>query len=194
MKNIVAKTALKTLLTAIIAILVVFAAISLGFPHYMAAMFENMGSYCIATGYAGLAYKYNGTVENLARCVDDSIFAESDANIVKYGEKLVTCGDFAEYAAGRTEESGIDYYHFVYSNLACATYNRGDKEGAFERAQASMRDVDDFPINNALAALAIRSVESSDEQFSQKLYQEILTKAPTAGQQDYYLTVIDILA
>lgn len=193
-KSIVTKTALKTLLAAIIAILVVFAAVSLGFPQHMATMFENLGSYSIATGYAGLAYKYNGTVENLARCVDDSIFAGSDANIVKYGEKLVTCGDFAEYSVGRTEESGIDYYHFVYSNLACAAYNRGDKDGAFERAQESMQDVDGFPENNALAALAIRSVESSDGQFSQKLYQEILTKAPTAEQQDYYLAVIDILS
>lgn len=194
LKKIVTKTALKTLLAAIIAILVVFATMSLGFPQHMATMFENMGSYSIAAGYADLAYKYNKTVENLARCVDNSIFAEKNSNIVKYGEKLVTCGDFVEYSKVRTEQSGIDYYHFVYSNLACAMYNCSDKDGALERAKSSMQDVEDFPTNNAFAALAILSVENSDRQFSQKLLQEILKKQPSAEQQDYYLTVINILS
>lgn len=193
MKNIVTKTAFKMILVVIIAIALVFATASLGFPQHMATMFENMGVYSFATGYAGLAYKYSRTVENLARCVDDSIFADDEANVINYGDKLVAHIDFKEYCATRTEESGIDYYHFIYSNLACAKYTRDDADGAFETAQASMQSVADFPENNAYAALAIRVVKNLDYELAIKLYQEIIQKAPTAEQQEYYDAVIGIL-
>ena len=181
------------ILVAIIAIVVAFATASLGFPQQMATMFENMGAYTFATGYAGLAYKYSRSVESLARCVDDSIFAKDEANIVNYGDKLVARDDFVEYSATRSEESGIDYYHFVYSNLACAKYSRGDKAGAFETAQASMQNVPDFPENNAYAALAIRAVKGLDYELAIKLYQEIIQKIPSAEQQEYYDAVLEIL-
>lgn len=194
LKNVVAKTALKTVLIVIIALIVAFITASLGFPQHMATMFEKMGSYSFATGYAGLAYKYNGTVENLARCVDDSVFADDDANIVNYGDKLVAREDFIEYSEKRTEDSGIDYYHFVYSNLARAKYNRGNSDGAFETAQESMQDATDFPVNNAFAVLAIRSVETSDKEFSEKLLNEIVKFEPAADQLNYYNAVIAILS
>lgn len=202
----VVKTALKTVLIVIIALILAFITASLGFPQHMATMFEKMGSYSFATGYAGLAYKYNGTVENLARCVDDSVFADDDANIVNYGDKLVAREDFIEYSENRTkadieraEQDGIDmgdysYYHFVYSNLARAKYNRGNSDGAFETAQKSMQDVPDFPVNNAFAVLAIRSVEKADKEFSERILNEIVKFKPAADQLNYYNAVIAILS
>lgn len=181
------------ILVVIIAVALAFATASLGFPQHMATMFENMGAYSFAMGYAGLAYKYSGTVENLARCVDDSIFADDEANVINYGDKLVAHDDFIEYCTTRTEESGIDYYHFIYSNLACAKYTRDDADGAFETAQASMQNVADFPENNAYAALAIRAVKALDYEMAIKLYQEIIQKTPSAEQQEYYDAVIGIL-
>ena len=194
LKNVVVKTALKVILAVIIAMGVAFATASLGFPKSMATLFENMGAYSFATGYASLAYKYSGTVENLARCVDDSVFGEDEPNIVNFGNKLVKHSDFLNYSQKRTDESGIDYFHFVYSNLAVAKYGQGDKKGALETAKTSMQDVSDFPVNNALAALAIRAAEKSDEQFSQQLLQEISAKVPSAEQQNYYDAVKNILS
>lgn len=193
MKNIVTKTVFKMILVVVIAIAVVFATVSLALPQSMATMFENMGIYSFATGYAGLAYKYSRTVESLARCVDDSIFAKDEANVINYGEKLVAHDDFEEYCATRTEESGVDYYHFVYSNLACAKYSRGDKDGALETAKASMQDISDFPENNAFGALAIRAVKNLDYELAIELYQEIIQKTPTTEQTRYYNSVLEIL-
>lgn len=196
LKNVVTKTAFKTVLIVIIALIVAFATASLGFPQHMATMFENVGAYSFATGYAGLAYKYSGTVENLARCVDNSILAADDANIVNYGDKLVKHKDFISYSEKRTAASGkVDYYHFVYGKLACAKYNRGNKDGAFKTAQTSMQDVSDFPVNNALALLVIRAVKKSDMEFCQKLSDAIIGKFNPSGeqQQKYYDAVVKIL-
>lgn len=193
------------ILVVIIAIAVVFATVSLALPQSMATMFENMGIYSFATGYAGLAYKYSRTVESLARCVDDSIFAKDEANVINYGDKLVARDDFKEYSEQRTKEDierakedGVDmqnysYYHFVYSNLACAKYSRGDKDGALETAKVSMQDVSDFPENNAFGALAIRAVKNLDYELAIELYREIIQKTPTTEQTKYYNSVLEIL-
>ena len=195
LKNVVANTAFKTVLIVIAAIIIAFATASLGFPQHMATMFEDMGAYSFATGYAGLAYKYSGTVENLARCVDDSILAADDANIINYGDKLVKRKDFISYSEKRTAASnGVNYYHFVYGKLACAKYNRGKKEGALKAAQTSMQNVSDFPVNNALGLLSARAFKKSDIEFCRKLSEEIGKFNPSDEQQQkYYDAVISIL-
>lgn len=196
MKNIVASTAFKAVLIVIIALIVAFATASLGFPQHMATMFEEVGAYSFATGYAGLAYKYSGTVENLARCVDDSILGGDDANIVNYGNKLVKRNDFIDYSKKRTAASGkVDYYHFVYGNLARAKYNRNDKDGALKTAQTSMQDITDFPVNNAFGLLAVRATKKTDKEFCKKLLACIqeLNLQPSSEQQSYYGTVVKIL-
>lgn len=182
-------------MAVIIAIFVAFGTASLGFPQHMATLFEKMGAYSFATGYAGLAYTYKGTVENLARCVDDSIFAHDDANIVNYGNKLVEREDFDAYCEQRNEalDGAVDYYQYIYGNLACAIYSRGDKDGALDAAKNAMQKVSGFPANNALAALAIRSAKNSDTEFSATLYNLIKDIEPTLDQQNYYDVVISIL-
>lgn len=195
MKHIVIKTALKTLLVVVMVLIVAFATASLGFPGRMATLFENMGAYSSATGYANLAYKYSDTVENLARCMDDSIFAGNDKKIVKYGDMLVEYEDFISYAEERTAALGgeVNYYYFVYSNLACAKFNCGDKDGALDMAKIAMQDVKDFPINNTYAILAIQAARNSDTEFCQKMYNLIVDLTPSAAQQNYYNVVLSIL-
>lgn len=195
MKRVVVKTALKTLLVAVIALLAAFGVASLGFPRHMATLFENMGSYSLATGYASLSYKYSKTIGNLARCVDDSIFAGNDKNIVKYGDMLVVLEDFSEYAKERTEalDGEADYFYFVYSNLAGAKYNCGNKDDALDMAQMAMQGVTDFPVNNTYAILATRAAQADDAEFCQKLYELIVDLTPSAAQQAYYDTVLSIL-
>ena len=83
MFNVVVKTALKTLLGVIIALLIAFAIASLGFPGSMASLFENWGNYSLATGYASLSYSYSGNAEDLARCFQDSVLAGNDGDIVR---------------------------------------------------------------------------------------------------------------
>ena len=195
MKNVVSSTAFKAVFIVIIALIIAFATASLGFPKQMATMFEDMGAYSFATGYAGLAYKYSGTVENLARCVDDSILAKDDADIVNYGEKLVKRKDFLSYSQKRTAaSSGVDYYHFVYGNLARAKYSRKNKDGALITAQASMQDKSDFPLNNALGVLAAQAVKKSDREFCKKLSEAIIGKFnPSDEKQQKYYDAVEII-
>ncbi len=202
MKKIIAKTALKTLLALLIAAIIAFGVASLGFPAQMATLFENMRAYNFASGYAGLAYVYAENTPNLARCLDDSILAGDNFNVVNYGDKLVQREDFTEYAAKRTQDEreklpedlrqSYDYYNIVYGNLACAKYAEGDKDGAMDTANASMEKLEGFPVNNALAALALASRE--DKPFAERVYTAIKAIEPTAEQQNYYNAVITILS
>lgn len=191
----VIKTALKTLLIAVIALILAFAVASLGFPRQMATMFENMGAYSYATGYADLAYRYSKTTGNLARCVDDSIFAGNDENIVKYGDMIIAREDFKDYAEERTAalNGDVDYFSFVYGNLAGAKYNCNDKDGALNMAKIAMQGVFDFPVNNAYAILVIRAAKVNDMEFCKKLKPLIEELTPTEAQQNYYNTVLSIL-
>lgn len=203
MNNIIAKTALKTLLVLIIAAILAFGVASLGFPQHMATLFENLNGYSFATGYAGLAYSYSRTIENLSRCVDDSILAGDYVNVINYGELLVSEEDFVAFAAERTSadreklstESASDYnyYHVVYGNLACAKYNRGDSEGALATAKESLPEGSGFPANNAYAALAVRANLKSDAQFLSELYNAVKVLTPNSGEEEYYEAVMAIL-
>lgn len=203
MNNVISKTALKTLLAVIIAAVLAFAVASLIFPQHLATAFERTGNYSFATGYASLAYKYNDTTPNLARCVDDSILAGRDAKIVKFGEWLVAVDDFDEYCASRNQaayeqaEDGVDfstydYRQIVYGNLARAKYSRGDKQGAFDTAVQGMTGVAGFPINNSLAALALRVYEAKDSEYMQKLSQALQSISPADGAESEYLN--DVMA
>lgn len=204
MNNVISKTAVRTLLAVIIAAVLAFAVASLVFPQHMATVFERTGNYSFATGYASLAYKYNDTTANLARCVDDSILAEKDAKIVKFGDWLVEADDFDEYCASRNQAayekaegsdvdfSTYDYRQIVYGNLARAKYARGDKQGAFDTAVQGMTGVAGFPINNSLAALALRVYEAKDSEYMQNLRNVLQNITPANEVESGYLQ--DVIA
>lgn len=188
MKHFVAKTILKTLLIAILALGVAFGVASLGFPAQMAGMFENMGAYSFATGYASLAYTYSGKTEDLARCVDDSIFAHDDKNIVSFGDKLLADGGFGDYCSGRT-----GYKQFVTGSIACAKYRRGDKEGALNTAGNALGS-EGFPRPNALGALCLAAYDAQDREFMDELYAEVSARTPSdEGESGYLSDILQLL-
>lgn len=186
MGNVVLKTALRTVLIVLIALFMAFGVASIAFPQHMATLFENMGAYSFATGYSGLAYAYKKSTANLARCVDDSILAHDDENIINYGEMLIARNDFEEFASA-------EYKQFITGNLACAKYNKGEKDSALEIAKNAMAGVEGFPKNNALAALAIRAAQKKDALVKEELYKIIIEIVPTEEQTDYHGAVIAIL-
>lgn len=127
LKDVVFKTALKTLLAVIIALLLAFGIASLGFPSQMADICENTGNYSLAVNYSSLAYAYSGDVEDLGRCAEDSILAKNDKKTVKYCEKLIGHKDFEEFCAEKSGviivggiELNLDYKTFITENLQAA--------------------------------------------------------------------------
>lgn len=127
LKEVVVKTALKTLLAVIIALVLAFGIVSLAYPGGMANICENTGNYSMAVSYCSLAYKYSGKVEDLARCAEDSIFAKNDKKIEKYCSELLQHKDFENLCA---EKSGnlnlggvqltLDYKQYIRDNLEAA--------------------------------------------------------------------------
>lgn len=181
MNNVIAKTALKTVLAVLIAAAVAFGVASLGFPAQMASLFENMGAYSFASGYASLAYTYSGKCSDLARCLDDSIFAGDDRNIVNFGDQLLARGDFADYCSTRND---VNYSQYASRNVACAKYRSGDKEGALKVAQDSLGS--GFPVNNAVAALAVEAHGVKDREFENRLYEIIEPIRPNGETEAEY--------
>lgn len=205
MKNIISKTAFKTILVVLIAAVLAFGVASLGFPQHMATFFENTGNYRFATGYASLAYTYSGTFDNLARCVDDSILSGSDSNIVNFASRMVQDDRFDEYCEERdkiiaetlsknnvTASTNYSYKQYIMGNLACSMYVLDDADGALEIAKTAVKGVG-FPSNNALVMLAQRAVTNSDEDMKNKLREIIKEIQVAPDETEYRDSVIEFL-
>ncbi len=181
MFKVILKTAIKTIFVVAVLALVAFAIASLGFPSSMADFCEKSGNYSLATGYASLSYTYSGDVNDLNRCFLDSVYAENDNNIVKFGEKLISDEKFAEvcennsktYITSNGTKIEVDYKQYVNGNVALAKYRKGNKEEALSVATAAMDGVAGFPVNNALAVLSLQVIQSGDKDTADKLLTEI---------------------
>lgn len=194
MFKVIFKTAVKAVFIVAILALIVFGVLSLGFPGTMADLCERTGNYSMATGYASLNYTYSGNVNDLNRCFADSVYAKNDNDIVKFGDKLCADEKFAEVCEinSKTVETAggtiveIDYRQYVYGNLACAKYRKGDKEGAVSVANTAMEGVQGFPVNNALAILSLQAIQSADKETAQTLKTEVEKFTPAEAEKEYY--------
>ncbi|MDE7330480.1 MAG: hypothetical protein K2N30_05295 [Clostridia bacterium] len=185
MFKVIAKTALKTLLAAVIILCVAFGVASLGFPASMAGFFEKCGNYSFATGYASLSYTYSGKVDDLARCLNDSIMAGNDGNTVHFGNMLLDNGGFNGYCA---ENNG--YRQFACGKIAAAKYRQGDKQNALLVAKSAFTE-GGFPVGNALVELMITA--ESDKDMLSAIKTEVGGIVPEDGEREYYEMVLDIL-
>ena len=194
MGNTIVKTAFKTLLGIIIALLVAFAIASLGFPSSMASLFEDWGNYSLATGYASLSYNYTNDVNDLARCFEDSILAKNDNDIVNYGDKLIADEKFSDVCDKKNAQLGdvtsktIDYAQYVYGSVACAKYRKGDKDGALDTAVKGIEGKTAFEERNALSQLSLQAILSKDKETASKLLEVLNEKF--SGQTSDYLDAI----
>ncbi len=189
MDKIVCKTVIKTVAALVIAMVVAFVVMSLGFPQHMASMWEDVGAYRFATGYASLRYAYTNDASDLDRCARDSILSGDRDDIIKYCGKLVDDDGFI----GICEKNGREYRQYIYGNLVSALYKNGLKERAIEKAQSAMEGETGFPENNALAILAIRAAAAADAETANKLLDIINNISPGDGEETYYTKVKNIL-
>lgn len=185
MFKVIAKTALKTLLAAVILLCVAFGVASLGFPANMAGFFEKCGNYSFATGYASLSYTYSGKIDDLARCVNDSVLSGNDANTVHFGNMLLEDENFAGYCA---ENAG--YRQYACGKIASAKYRQNDKQNALSVAKSAFVE-SGFPANNALVQLMITAEEDKDMLTAIKSAVEEIT--PAESETEYHAQVLDIL-
>lgn len=191
MTKIIIKTTLKTLLALLLALVAAFAVMSLGFPQHMATLFENIGAYGVATGYASLRYSYTKDIGDLDRCARDSISSGNIGNIVKYCVRLTEDEGFEELCESNT---GVyDYRQYICSNLACAQYASGDRTGALATAGSAMEGISDFPEGNAASSLAVRIAEARDAESASALLAVVEKHTPTESQQRSYDAAVALL-
>ncbi|MGN0818118.1 MAG: hypothetical protein ACI4L9_04030 [Candidatus Coproplasma sp.] len=171
MEKIIVKTAVKAALIILGLLIAAFCVLNLAFPQHVATFTEDIGNYDLAVKYASLRYTYTGDSYDLARCVDDSILSEKDEYILEYGEKLLSCQDYAEvveYKNTQVLNGVMDYDCFVSGKVAAAKYRQGDFDGALELAKKS-NGTQSFKKGNALAALAVEVRAQRDAQSAKKL-------------------------
>ncbi len=200
MFKVIFKTALKTLLFVAVLALVAFGVASLGFPSEMAGLCEKSGNYSMATGYASLSYAYSKNVNDLNRCFIDSVYAENDNDIVKFGDELISNEKFPEVCENNSKkvitENGteiiIEYVQYVHGNVAAAKFRKGDREEALKTAKAAMNGVQGFPKNNALSSLSLAVIEKGDCDFAKILLDEIQSNHADA-ENNYYNALVNEL-
>ena len=190
MEKIVVKTAVKTVLIILAAILAVFAVFNFAFPQHMATLTEGMGNYSLAIKYASLRYSYTHDGEDLARCFDDAVLWKNDKYIIEYGEELIKRYDFSDVCESKNKSSGIyDYKHRVYGKLAVSYYNTGKKSDAVLFA-ASANEPDSFVYGNALMSLAVAVRAAHDSETCGLLIEELEKIHPVNEQEISYLNQV----
>ena len=194
MKNLVAKTAVKTALIILGVLVVAFVAFNFACPQHMATFAENTGSYSLALRYASLRYYYTGDVYDLARCADDAILTGNPDYIVDYGGQFLSHEDKDEVIADRNQSlSGIEYGNFVESKVVVAHYELGNLSKALELAYG-YNGTTSFEYGNALMSLSVAVAENNDAASVPKVKEilQLITSAEPQEQQ-YLLKVLEML-
>lgn len=189
--KVITKTAFKTIL-ALLLILIIGAAVwFLGFPQSLATIGEKTDNYAFAVPCAALRYSYTKDAEDLARCVEDSIFSGKNSYIIKYGKKLIARGDFdslCEKKDGELETAGFPagYKQYICGYVAAAMYAQSDLEGAIALAQEA-NGKESFVKNNALAVLSIRVADGGSAEDKQCVLAALGEINPTSESDILYL-------
>lgn len=186
MFKVIAKTALKTLLAAVIILCLAFGVASLGFPAKMAGFFEKCGNYEFATGYASLNYTYSHKTADLARCFNNSAMAKNNGNVIHFGNMLLADEGFDTYCK---ENAG--YRQFACGKIACARYVMGDGKTALKLAEETVLGEGGFPKNNALVSLMLAA--EKDKEMLSAIKTAMEKVSPAESEAEYYATVTDVL-
>lgn len=175
MFKVIAKTALKTLAVVAAVIAVAFGVASIGFPSAMAGVFEKLGNYSFATGYASLSYTYSKDIADLSRCAQDSILSKNDKNTVKFGDKLIAHEGFYEFCSTESERLKLDYSQYICGGIACAKYRTGDTRGAISLAADAVEKSGGFSEGNAIVQLTLAVEKKGDKAAAEGLLNVITT-------------------
>ncbi len=190
MKNLVAKTAVKTALIILGVLVVAFGIFNFAFPQHMATFTENAGSYGLAVRYASLRYFYTGDVHDLARCVDDAILSGNPDYIVEYGGQFLSHEGRYEVIEERNSSlSGIDYENFVEGKVAVAYYELGNFSNALELAY-NFNGTTSFSYGNALMTLSVAVADKADTGSAERILEILNLIAPAEPSEQAYLSEV----
>lgn len=194
MNKILVRSAVTTVLLLVVAALVALAVLNYGFPQHMATAYEKLGNYGVAAKYAARRYDETGDINDLARVVDNSVYAERDDYIIKYGAALIADEQFDSFCLSRDEaykntnyaEYTGSYKQFVCGNVAVAYYRGDDLKNAVEVA-ASANGTESFINHNALMTLSLAVATEKDVAAASEILEVLGGITPVDEQEIVYL-------
>ena len=162
------KVILRAVLNTLYAIGILFAFMILTlvcvYPSTLMRMTYDLGMDSMSIMFAKSAYNRTDEVYYIAYATEVAIGIDSDKKILSCGERFIADDQFADYCAERNAILPDDvqgtYEQYVYGKVCVAEYNLGDKEEAVEKAFDFFGE--EFPRNNAVAALIVASLFNED--------------------------------
>lgn len=146
-----------------------------------------------------MRYAHTGDSFDLARCVDDSILSGKAEYVIKYGEEFLSCEDFEEVCAAKTQsikdynnanrqddrssDFEFDYKQYVCGKIAVAKYVKKDFAGALNLAKQT-NGTTSFKKNNALMTLAIETIKNDDKENVSAVIVAVTEVTPTDGDEE----------
>lgn len=192
MKKLIVKTALITLLAAVVLGISIFGVCSLFAPAAMMRFTASIGLTGVSGDYAYSAYGKTGELSYLAYSCE--IAAETnDGRACERYELFLSHEGFSEYCLDRDEQAASalpgelaqyargGYEQYTYGKYVCSLLRAGRADEAISYAVTSLKG--DFPENNAVIALAMQAIKNNDKQVCTKLAAVLVADAISSNDE-----------
>lgn len=173
MSKLILKTALTTIAAILLLFAITFGVLSLAFPATMVNICLDMNLTGMASGYAVMVYDRTGNVSDLALAAECAIYAQEDKQLISCMERLEQDEEWKSYLAER-EESDEGYEQYLYGQYAVALYHQDQKEEAVRVALDASGYLHAFPKNNAVIALAVEAIAAHDSAVCKALWERLI--------------------
>lgn len=167
LKNLVVKTALVTLISVLVAIIVTFAMLIAFAPGFMFKVTSRLGMDKTALSFAVRQYEKTEEITDLADVVYLASEIEDYDRLSKYSKELLYHEDFTTYAS--TQKGGYDKYaEYVMTNYVLSLVETSNINTADEVFNLYEKFYTFYSINNPIYRL-IRFTSDYDTQVEEKL-------------------------
>ena len=161
------KVVWRTLLSTLLAIVILLSALSLllclVFPSTVMEITYKLGWDDVSVKYAMRAYNQTGSVKYVVFATETAIGTNDYADIERCGLLLIADEDFQTYSESRNvnlDTTKITYQQYVYGKISLAQYRMDKKTEAQDTAFAGIGNT--FPQNNAAVALMVTALTEKD--------------------------------
>ena len=171
--KVIIRTVLHTLAAIGVLFVIMICALCFIYPATMMEITFDLGMEKASIRNARRAYKYTDDLYFMAYATETAILIDDNKKIVQCGEELLTeenYNNFMAYSATKKE----NYEQYICAQVSLAKYYSGDKQGAVDTAFMLIEKENNFPTNNAAAALWVETLVNNDSAWSEVIKGKML--------------------
>ncbi len=192
MKKLIIKTSIITVLSVLVAAILLVTTLCIFAPKTVSDYFYSVGNGNLSVSYMEKAYNKNKSADNLEELIFKANENEDYSRVVKYSEIFINREDFTSYANNKPSVAGqMTYEEYVYGNYVIALYNTGaTKEVIFAVADKTVES--EYSEYSAYSSL-IYGVDITDVEFLTVLSDKLLdlkTNYPENDNLDADITCV----